>query len=272
MFRPKKGMSILDVGCGTGSQLELYQRYDCHLYGLDLSPAMLEMARQRLGDSAQLDLGSATAMPYEDDQFDFAIAMLTIHEMNPETRAPALNEIKRVLKGNGQLLLIDYHPGPYQPLQGWLSKTIIFAAELAAGWRHYSNYRNFMKQGGLSGLVTHNGLSVEKQQVLAGGTFAILLASKKALRSRAQALFDYDPRNDHSGVSTQSAGSCCSRPAISTTPRLRVAKNRTLQSARLKWSNSSPTRHPTRTSCPIPPGLPRIQPKRTLRSAGYPEP
>jgi ubiquinone/menaquinone biosynthesis C-methylase UbiE len=54
MFRPSKGMNILDVGCGTGSHLELYKRYKCNLYGIDMSPSMLKVARERLGSNAQL--------------------------------------------------------------------------------------------------------------------------------------------------------------------------------------------------------------------------
>jgi ubiquinone/menaquinone biosynthesis C-methylase UbiE len=177
MFRPSKGMSILDVGCGTGSHLELYQRYKCNLYGLDLSPSMLELARERLGDTAQLDLGDATEMPYKDDKFDLVISMLTLHEMSPEIRLSVLNEVKRVLKDDGRLLLIDFHPGPYQPLQGWISKTIIFFSELAAGREHFKNYRQFMTTKGLSTLLSQSGLHVEKQSILAGGTFAVCLVS-----------------------------------------------------------------------------------------------
>lgn len=180
MFRPSKGMSILDVGCGTGSHLELYQRYKCNLYGLDLSPSMLDVARERLGDTAQLDLGDATDMPYEDDKFDLVISMLALHEMSPETRSVVLGEIKRVLKNDGRILLIDFHPGPYQPLQGWVSKTIILFSELAAGRKHFRNYRHFIANGGLSTLATQHDLRVEKRQILAGGTFAIYLASQES--------------------------------------------------------------------------------------------
>lgn len=179
MFRPTKGMSILDVGCGTGSHLELYQRYKCNLYGLDLSPSMLNVARERLGDTAQLDLGDATDMPYEDNKFDLVISMLSLHEMPPETRSAVLNEIKRVLKNDGRILLIDFHPGPYQPLQGWISKLIIFFSELVAGREHFKNYRQFIATKGLSTLATHGKLEVEKQNVLAGGTFAVVLITHK---------------------------------------------------------------------------------------------
>jgi ubiquinone/menaquinone biosynthesis C-methylase UbiE len=177
MFRPAKEMSILDVGCGTGSHLELYQRYKCNLYGLDVSPSMLDVARERLGDTAQLDLGDAIDMPYEDDKFDLVISMLTLHEMSPEIRSEVVKEVKRVLKDDGRILLIDFHPGPYQPLQGWISKTIIFISELAAGREHFKNYRQFMGTKGLSTLMSQHKMKIEKESVLAGGTFAVYLVS-----------------------------------------------------------------------------------------------
>jgi len=180
MFRPSKGMNILDVGCGTGSHLELYQRYKCNLFGIDLSPSMMDVARERLGDSAQLDLGNATEMPYEDDKFDLVISMLSLHEMSPDTRSTVLNEIKRVLKSDGRLLLIDFHPGPYKPLQGWVSKTIIFISEVAAGREHFKNYRQFMATGGLENLLSQHQLDTEKQSILAGGAFAVCLSSRNA--------------------------------------------------------------------------------------------
>lgn len=177
MFRPSKGMSILDVGCGTGSHLELYQRYQCDLYGIDLSPSMLAIARERLGDTAQLELGDATKMPYEDDKFDLVISMLSLHEMSARTRSGVLEETRRVLKPDGRILLIDFHPGPYQPLDGWVSKTIILFSELAAGREHFRNYRQFMRTKGLSTLLGEHDLQVEKQSILAGGTFAVCLVS-----------------------------------------------------------------------------------------------
>lgn len=179
VFRPKKGMNILDVGCGTGTHLELYQRYECSLYGIDLSPSMLKVARARLGDLAQLELGDATNMPYENHKFDLIFSMLSLHEMTPQTRSGVLSEMKRVLKDDGHILLIDYQPGPYQPLQGWISKVIIFFFELAAGGEHFKNYRQFIATKGLSALVTQNRLEVEKQNILAGGTFAVFLVTDR---------------------------------------------------------------------------------------------
>ena len=178
MFRPSKGMNILDVGCGTGTHLELYQRYGCNLYGIDLSPSMLEVAQVRLGKTARVDLGDATDMPYEENKFDLIISMLSLHEMIQETRSGVIGEMKRVLKVDGRILLIDFHPGPYKPIQGWISKVIIFISELAAGKEHFRNYRQFIAAKGLAPLMADNSLEVEKQKILAGGTFEIILVKR----------------------------------------------------------------------------------------------
>ena len=176
-FRPSKGMSLLDVGCGTGAGLELYQRYGCELYGIDRSPSMLEVARARLGDSARLELGDATRMPYQDGQFDLVISMLSLHEMRLPMRLGVLSEIKRVLKESGHILLIDYHPGPYQKWEGWTSKLLITLAELAAGREHFRNYRQFMSTKGLPGTIALGQLQIEKQNILAGGTLGVFLVT-----------------------------------------------------------------------------------------------
>src|SRR5574341_2153272 len=90
LFLPKKGMAILDVGCGTGLHLDLYRKYQCAMYGIDPSPSMLEIAQKRLGDAAKLHLGDASHMPYEDQFFDLVMAMLALHEMGSEEHTSEL--------------------------------------------------------------------------------------------------------------------------------------------------------------------------------------
>jgi ubiquinone/menaquinone biosynthesis C-methylase UbiE len=181
LYRPKDGMHILDVGCGTGSHLELYQRFKCHFYGLDLSASMLGVAREKLGDSAQLVEADASEMPYKNEKFDLILCMLSLHEMSPEARAFVLREITRTLKEKGKLLLIDFHPGPYKPLKGWTTKAIILLSEIGAGRRHFKNYRHFLSHGGLATLMKQQNLSIEKQRILAGGTFAVYLGVKETV-------------------------------------------------------------------------------------------
>ena len=178
MFMPKPGMAVLDVGCGTGAQLELYQRFDCALFGIDSSPSMLELAKARLEDRADLRLGNAVELPYEAGLFELVISMLSLHEMDPQVRIGAVEEMKRVLKDSGRLLLIDHHPGPVQPVEGWITKAIVLAAEAAAGRQHFSNYRQFMSIKGLPALAEPCSLSPLKMKVVGGGALILMLLKK----------------------------------------------------------------------------------------------
>jgi ubiquinone/menaquinone biosynthesis C-methylase UbiE len=175
MFQPKKGMKVLDVGCGTGIHLDMYRRFNCNLYGIDTSPSMLNVARSRLGDNAELHLGEATQMPYEKDTFDLILCMLALHEMDQSTRTLVLSEIRRVLKKDGHILLVDHHTGHVRPIKGWIVRLIIILAEMAGGRRHFRNYRHFISIGGLPRLIEENQLVEKKHKVVADGNMALYL-------------------------------------------------------------------------------------------------
>ena len=175
MFPPKPGMKVLDVGCGTGTHLHVYRRFGCELYGIDTSPSMLGIADARLGDDADLRLADATEIPFENDMFDLVVCMLVLHEMDRGSRMSAIGEFKRVIKPDGRMLTIDFHAGPARPLRGWWTKLIILISEVAAGRRHFRNYRHFMSIGGLPSLIDDGQLVVEKRKVVAGGTIALYL-------------------------------------------------------------------------------------------------
>jgi ubiquinone/menaquinone biosynthesis C-methylase UbiE len=178
MYRPKAGMAVLDVGCGTGVHLDLYRRYGCDLFGIDTSASMLEVAKGRLGVDADLRLGDASLMPFDDDSFDLVISMLVLHEMDQITRDAVIEEMKRILRKDGCLLFIDFHPGPLQPFKGWLTKLVILLSEVAAGRRHFRNYRHFMGNKGLPTLIRRHSLQIEEQRIVAGGAMALYLLNQ----------------------------------------------------------------------------------------------
>ena len=175
MLPPNPGMKVLDIGCGTGAHLKLYQKAGCEIYGIDTSPSMFEQAKQKLGEDANLHFGDASKMPYPDSQFDLITSSTVLHEMPPEVRSNVLGEAKRVLKKDGHILLIDFHTGPFKPLKGWFYKSIITIAEISAGREHFKNYRRFMRVGGLPPLIQKHSLVVEKQKILSGGNMVICL-------------------------------------------------------------------------------------------------
>lgn len=77
---PIQGMKVLDVGCGTGSDLELYGQAGCEVYGVDLSPAMLKVAQAKLRDSADLRLCDAAQLPFQENFFDLVLSMYTFQD------------------------------------------------------------------------------------------------------------------------------------------------------------------------------------------------
>ncbi len=175
MSAPRPGMSILDVGCGTGAYLALYRGAGCRLYGLDASPAMLAVARARLGQGADLRLGDAACMPYGDGAFDLVLCMLALHEMDGAERPRVLSEMQRVLKPGGRILLIDYHSGPPRPVVGWFIRLAIVVTERGAGGPHAQGYRHFMANGGLPALIAAAGLPLQRQELALDGNLALCL-------------------------------------------------------------------------------------------------
>ncbi len=175
MFPPRQGMEVLDVGCGTGIQLDSYQHSGCRVTGIDASPAMLEVARHRLGEEASLTVGDAAAMPYPDRAFDLVLAATVLHEMPPRARPAALGEMKRVLRPGGSILLIDFEAGPVRPVRGWITRGVITASEVAAGRSHHRNYRDFMAKGGLPPLLDAQGISVSQRRIVSGGAIGMYL-------------------------------------------------------------------------------------------------
>lgn len=179
MHPPKPGTKVLEVGCGTGTNLTLYHRAGCSVYGIDLSPSMLEVARTKLGEGADLQLGNASSMPYQDNFFDLVIAMFILHEMPREIRPQVMREMIRVTKQEGRILIIDFHPGPIRFPKGWIYRAFIPVIERVAGREHFSNYRDFLSQKGLPGLIDAQQLIVDRQKIVSAGNIAFFLAKPK---------------------------------------------------------------------------------------------
>ncbi len=178
MYPPKKGMHVLEVGCGTGINLKLYQKAGCEVHGIDLSPSMVKAAGKKLGKQAEIKLGDASNMPYPDECFDLVLAMLTLHEMPRSVRLTVMDEMVRLIKINGRLLLIDFHPGPICFPEGWLYKFSIPFFEISAGQEHFKNYKNFLAGKGLPPLIKRQPLYIEKTIIVGGGNLSLFTLKK----------------------------------------------------------------------------------------------
>lgn len=93
---PRRGQTLLEVGCGTGVFLDSFWEAGFDITGLDSSQPMLQAACKRLGNKAELRLGNACALPFDDREFDF-VAVLTVLEFLDDPME-ALKEARRVAR------------------------------------------------------------------------------------------------------------------------------------------------------------------------------
>jgi SAM-dependent methyltransferase len=96
LLKPLEGERMLDLACGTGHNLLFFRRKGCNVTGLDSSPKLLDISRERLGERADLHLGTFEDLPFSDNEFD--IVTLTSLE-HIDTPKAALEEALRVCKG-----------------------------------------------------------------------------------------------------------------------------------------------------------------------------
>ena len=110
---------VLEIGVGNGRNLPHY-RNDVRLTGVELSPAMLEIARARareLGREVDLRVGDAQALEFREDSFDTVVCTLSLCTI-PDDRA-AVAEVRRVLRPRRPLspARARPQPGPADPLR-----------------------------------------------------------------------------------------------------------------------------------------------------------
>jgi ubiquinone/menaquinone biosynthesis C-methylase UbiE len=118
---------VLDVAVGTGLNLPHYDP-ELKVTGIDLSPAMLEIARQRatdLGRDVELRQGDAHHLPFEDASFDTVVCTFSL--CNIPDPHQAVSEMRRVLRPAGQLILVDHIRSTSRPVY-WLQKVIEVAS------------------------------------------------------------------------------------------------------------------------------------------------
>jgi ubiquinone/menaquinone biosynthesis C-methylase UbiE len=121
---------VLEVGIGTGRNLPHYPA-EATITGVELSPAMLAIARQRatgLGLDADLREGDAEQLPFGDASFDTAVCALSLCTI--PRPAAAIAEMRRVLVPGGRLLLLDHIGSTWPPVYGaqWLLERITIRA------------------------------------------------------------------------------------------------------------------------------------------------
>ncbi len=111
--------STLEIGAGTGLNLDLYPPTVTELHLTEPSPHMAARLRQRRPDPRIVEVVEAPAerLPFEDDSFDTVTGTLVLCTV-PEPQA-ALREVARVLKPGGRFLFLEHVRSPEARLARW---------------------------------------------------------------------------------------------------------------------------------------------------------
>ena len=109
-FDEFRGQRLLEVGCGTGTDLLQFARGGALVTGLDLTPRSIEIARRRFavfGCDGTFALGDGENLAFPDESFDVVYSFGVLHH-TPNTER-AVQEVRRVLRSGGRAIIMLYH-------------------------------------------------------------------------------------------------------------------------------------------------------------------
>jgi ubiquinone/menaquinone biosynthesis C-methylase UbiE len=113
-----RGQRVLDLGCGTGRlSVALAERGIARVWGVDASPEMLAVAREKVPKSVGLKEGRAEQLPFRDAWFDRVVLWLVVHLVG---RPAAFQEVARVLVPEGRLAVVSFAPEHFD--RYWLNR------------------------------------------------------------------------------------------------------------------------------------------------------
>jgi len=132
----RAGDDVVDIGCGPGVALREARRRGASCTGVDPAPPMLRLGRLVSSRAITYVEGTAEALPLEDGSASVAWSLATAHHWADVEQG--LAEIRRVLRPEGRLLILEHRVTPGDARHGWNDEgAAAFAAVCGrAGFAH----------------------------------------------------------------------------------------------------------------------------------------
>ena len=111
----KSGYKVLDIGCGNALMFPFILEKSALYFGLDISKNLIEIAgkkyeREIEQEKAELIIGQATELPFQNNEFDFVISFAVLHHIpSKELQEKFFKEIERVSKPNAKVKIIVWN-------------------------------------------------------------------------------------------------------------------------------------------------------------------
>ena len=170
----KAGDRVLDVCCGTGKQVFEYGRRGIIATGIDNEQGMLKIALRNSSKhktrNVQFRFADAANLPFPDGYLDYASISFGLHDKERLIRDRVISEIKRVVKLGGALILIDYQVPLPRNVWAAFARTI----EFLAGGSHYRGFKDYLRNGGLEGIIMNHHLREHSRTYLKSGLIVMM--------------------------------------------------------------------------------------------------
>ncbi len=105
------GAKLIDLGCGTGLELEHYFRLNpsAKITGIDLTESMLNALKNKFPErDLTLICGSYFDVPFDENTFDAAVSVESLHHFTKDEKIPLYTKLYKALKDGGYFILTDY--------------------------------------------------------------------------------------------------------------------------------------------------------------------
>jgi demethylmenaquinone methyltransferase/2-methoxy-6-polyprenyl-1,4-benzoquinol methylase len=168
--------SVIDVGCGTGRFSFSVSDKVQKVVGIDLSQKNIFKANQTLSKNPNNRISfhhsNLSNLILQNLHFDYAVITYVIHEVNPADRITLLKEIAQIAD---KIIIGDYLVPVNKGFWSGLNEVV----EFLAGKDHYNNFKNFVANGGLHGLVDGAELQIVQEINNKPATNQLLILSQK---------------------------------------------------------------------------------------------
>jgi ubiquinone/menaquinone biosynthesis C-methylase UbiE len=150
---PRACGEVLEVGIGSGLNLPFYSPAVHHVYGVDPSLELQQIARKRLLDTQiKVDFlaqSAAEPLPLSDESIDTVVSTWTLCSIpNP---LDALKEMRRVLKPSGSVIFLEHGSSPDARVRRWQQR-------LTPVWRRFTGGCHLNRK--IDNLITDAGFKI----------------------------------------------------------------------------------------------------------------
>ena len=168
------GDEVLEIGCGTGSLAALLLQHGARVVAIDVSDAMLAVARHNAPGAELLHMTATEIEKLGEGRFDRVVATLSLSELSPEELRHVLRAASVVLRPGGTLIIAD----EVRPRRGWQRAVAALVRWPLAAVTFVLTRTSTRALRGIADEIAGAGLRVLHEERCLLGTLALLVAEK----------------------------------------------------------------------------------------------